>query len=417
MHLGIGRLYRALVDFCWVDRVSGVEPLRRLARRAIFDAVRRTKSSISQPIVASYHADPASTACAELYSITGRGPHDLFRDVIVLKAATGAEKGVILLKYVRTFDAMHALFDVPALMERYVFVLEPCWAGYSDPSLLMYLVPGHPVFVQCFTDADFEFVGQLGAPLVPLRLGPADWVDADLFAPTGGAEKRYDIVMVANWARHKRHAQLFRTLSRMRNRDLRVLLIGFAHGGRTAADIRREATVIGNPRVTVDILDRIPASEVAKHVGQARAFVFLSRKEGDNKALVEAMFADVPAVVYAHTIGGARSRINALTGVLSEDHELAERILEVLDHPSRFSPRSWALTHTGSANSTQTLDTAIRRAMLDAGYPWTGSIVEKTNSPNLAYKNPADRVRFDADYQFILERRRDFRAPRKVHAA
>lgn len=394
------------MDFCWVERVSGITPLRRIARRVIFNAVRSAGTSTPNPIVASYHSEPASDACANLYSLTGRGPHDLFRDVIVLKSASTSEKGVILLKYVRTFDAMNALFDVPGLMQRYVFVLEPCWAGYCDPSLLMFLVPGQPVFVQCFTEDDFRFIEQVGAPLVPLRLGPADWVDADLFRPRACRRKAYDLAMVASWARGKRHSQLFSALEQITDRDIRVLLVGFSNSGRTSEDVRREAEAIRNPRISIEIIDSIPATQVADYVSQCRAFVFLSRKEGDNKALVEAMFADVPAIVYAGTIGGARSRINPATGVLAEDDQLADRIREVLDHAGRFQPRSWALAHTGSTNATRVLDDVIRRTLTGMGYAWSGTIVEKTNSPNLAYKDPADRVRFQGDYQFILECRR-----------
>src|SRR5690606_13772047 len=152
----------------------------------------------------------------------GRGTFDLFRDFIVLKEARDREKGVILLKYVRTFEAVVALFDLKRLMERYTFVLEPCWAGYSDSNLLLFLTPDNPVFVQCFTQADYEWTAAVGAPFVPLRLGPADWVDADLFKPSG-ARKNYDVVMVANWARHKRHALLFDALRSVRHRAVRVL--------------------------------------------------------------------------------------------------------------------------------------------------------------------------------------------------
>lgn len=401
-----GRRYRALADFCWVERVSGVSPLRRLARGVIFNSVNAIKASAHNPIVTSYQSDPASTRCANGYALSGQGHRDLFRDVIVLKSPSTTEKGVVLLKYGRTFDAMVALFDVPRLMEKYVFVLEPCWAGYCDPSLLMFLVPGQPVFVQCFTDEDHRFVEQVGSPLVPVKLGPADWVNADLFKPRTDGRKTFDLVMVANWARHKRHSQLFRALAQISDRDIRVLLIGFDYGGRTAEDIRREAKAIRNPRVSIEIVESIPATQVADYVSQCRAFVFLSRKEGDNKALVEAMFADVPAVVYARTIGGARSRINPATGVLAEDDQLADRIREVLDHAGRFQPRSWALAHTGSTNATRVLDHVIRRTLTGMGFAWSGTIAEKTNSPNLAYKDPADRVRFQGDYQFILECRR-----------
>lgn len=405
-HRRRGRLYRALVDYCWVERVSRVEPLRRLARRVVDDSIATARTAARNPIVDSYLADPASTACVALFTITGGGPHDLFRDVIVLKSPTEREKGVILLKYARTFDAMLAICDMPRLRERYTIVLEPCWAGYCDPSLLMYIAPGQPTLVQCFTADDRAFIESVGEPLVPMDLGPADWVNADLFRPPPVAHKTHDLVMVANWTRHKRHAELFRALEAIRDRDLSVLLVGFPLGDRTVDDVRREAATVGNPRVSVEFVDRVPAGDVAGLVGRCRAFVFLSRKEGDNKALVEALFVDVPAIVYAGSIGGATRRINQFTGVLTEDADLPAAIVDVLDHAERFTPRAWALAHTGSAISTRRVNDVLRRVAERDGRTYTVDIVEKTNSPNLAYRDDRDRARFAADYAFIRECRR-----------
>jgi glycosyltransferase involved in cell wall biosynthesis len=406
IYLAAGRLYRGLDDIAWVARGSNAGWLKRIALRVVFGvvgAIRR--SGRRHPVIESFHDDAASTALAASYSLYG-GPHELLRDLIVLKRATPDEKGVVLLKYVRTFDAVVSMFDLERLMERYLFVLEPCWAGYCDPSLLMFMVPGQPVIVQCFTAEDYDFVAAAGAPLVPVRLGPADWVDADLFKPRQVEAKTHDLVMVANWAPHKRHAQLFRALRQITDRDLRVLLIGFPWAGRTASDIRREAAAIANPRVRVEIVEKLPASEVADRVSRCKAFVFLSRKEGDNKALVEAMFADVPAIVYDKTIGGASSRINPATGIFASDEELADKIRQMLDTHATFTPRAWAVQNSGSAIATRVLSEAIRRTVEGSGGRYTEEIVEKTNSPNLAYKDPAVRARFQGDYDFILSCRR-----------
>ena len=394
------------MDFCWIARVSRVPQLERVAKRFIDDAIAVARDSPLNPIVVGYLADPASASCARLFTVSGTGSLDIFRDVIVLKAATTSEKGVILLKYARTFEAVQAIFDVPKLLERYTFVLEPCWAGYCDPSLLMFVAQAHPVLVQCFTKQDSDFIRQVGPPLVPLDLGPADWVDADLFKPERDRNKTHDLVMVANWAKHKRHSLLFRAIERVRGRDVSVLLIGFPLAGRVMADVKREAASIVNRGIRVDFLERIPARSVAGHVSGCRAFVFLSRKEGDNKALVEAMFADVPSIVYKHTVGGASRRINEATGMLVEDADLPAAIVSVLDDPHRFSPRAWALANTGSRIATRVVDDALRRAAFGQGQPYTTSIVEKTNAPNLAYRDEADRARFAADYAFIHECRR-----------
>jgi glycosyltransferase involved in cell wall biosynthesis len=153
--------------------------------------------------------------------------------------------------------------------------------------------------------------------------------------------------------------------------------------------------------VQVEIVESVPHERVSELVSQAKVFVFLSLKEGDNKALVEAMFCNVPSIVYAHSVGGARSRINAQTGVLADDDELAAQIRHMLDQREKFSPRAWALAHTGSASATRILDEALRGALTATGGAYTRGIVEKTNAPNLTYRDPGDRERFEADYAFI----------------
>jgi glycosyltransferase involved in cell wall biosynthesis len=397
-----GRSYRALSDFCMVVRIGSPRLLQRLALGRVMRSVRSLDGGNGNSIAHAYLADPASTAMAKIFTVSGQGKADLFRDIIVLKKHTPGEKGVILLKYARTFSAVVALLDVPKIQERYTLVLEPCWAGYCDPSILMLIARGQPLVVMCFTEDDYRYIESLGAPVVPLRLGPADWVDSDIFAPPLNGSKPYDLVMVANWGAHKRHVQLFRALQDVRDRNVNVLLCGFAWAERTADDIRREAAAFDNPRVKIEILENVPQAKLAGYVSQSKVFVFLTRKEGDNKALVEAMFADVPAIVFDRTIGGAGSRVNDATGVFASDEQLAEKIVFMLEHYRDFTPRQWALAHTGSPVATQVLDETLRRAITDEGGRYTNSIVEKTNSPNLAYKDPAIRAEFVADYDFIL---------------
>ena len=216
------------------------------------------------------------------------------------------------------------------------------------------------------------------------------------------ASKQYDLVMVANWAPHKRHALLFRALQEIRDRDLRVLLVGFPWASRTADDIRREAAASPNERVHLEIVESIPHAELAKLLRQCKVFVFLSKKEGDNKALVEAMFADVPAIVYDRTIGGAGSRVNAATGMFASEQELASKIRYMLDHHDEFCAASLGARAHRKCSGYRLLNDALHDAATSTGGVYANSIVEKTNAPNLAYKNSADRARFQADYDFIF---------------
>ena len=63
------------------------------------------------------------------------------------------------------------------------------------------------------------------------------------------------------------------------------------------------------------------------------------------------------------------------------------------------------------------LNEVLKQHMIARGDRYTESIVEKTNSPNLAYKNPHDRARFEADYDFILSCQRAFARARNDRVA
>lgn len=396
-----GRRYRSMSDLCQVVRISNSGLIRNWAYRSVVRTINEIKSKGRNFLVDAFLSDPVSRKIADRYSIGGAGSKDILRDIIVLKRSSLPEKGVLLFKYGQTFEAVCAIFNLEALLERYHIVLEPCWAGYCDPAILMYIQPGNPVIIQTFTEEDHRFIKDIGAPLVPVRLGPADWVNADLLRPIENEPKKYDVVMVANWAAHKRHRVLFKALREIRDRELNVLLIGFPWGGRTADDIRRESRITNNPNVSYEIVESIPQDAVARYLNQSRVFVFLSKKEGDNKALVEAMFADVPVVVYERTIGGARNRINPATGRLSSDKNLAMNICYMLDHASKFSARQWALAHTGSETATKLLETTIQQMVRELGGAYSAGLVEKVNSPNLEYKNPEARSQLVDDYAFL----------------
>src|SRR5688572_8065716 len=182
IYLLLGKRYRAFIDYCWLVRVARVDPYQRIARRVVFGAIETARQTGRNPIVDWYLASSVSSRMARSYKqFQSGGVNDLFRDLIVLKRSTPDEKGVILLKYARTFEAVVALLDISKLLERYTFVLEPCWAGFCDPAILMYCWPGHPVLVQCFTNEDYRFIETLGPPMLPLDVGSSDWVNVDMF--------------------------------------------------------------------------------------------------------------------------------------------------------------------------------------------------------------------------------------------
>ena len=380
--------YRGVTDLCWVQRVSGIGPLQRIAYRFITQYIFDGGRGAGRMMTAFLNSDAATRAANRI--VKREAEYDsMFRDIIVIKAPGQGEKGVIVLEYTTRFDLFVALFDYERIIRDYYIVLEPCWAGYCDPSILMFVNSGADIIIQAPEQRDFEFIETLACNLKPLMLGSSDWIDAQLFAPPpDGSPRPYDLVMVANWAKHKNHRKLFAALEHVRHRPISLLLIGVDWGGRTTEDIANEMREFNLPHVAVEFKTNIPAREVAKYLGQSKAFLLLSEKEGSNRAIVEALFANTPAILYENFVGGAKGKISPQTGILSSFDGLADAIDRILDTNESFTPRAWALAHTGSRNATAKLNDTLRSIATANGEKWETNIIEKVNNPNFNYRNP-----------------------------
>jgi glycosyltransferase involved in cell wall biosynthesis len=380
--------YRAITQFAWIVRVARTPVLSSIAYAQVARAIegqRAGKGPLIRALLRSPMAEEGRRRWLDRDGSLGKA----YRDMLVLKAPAADEKGVLLLKYTAKFEVFASLFDVDRIMRDYYLVLEPCWAGYCDPGILLFIAPSDPVVVQAPDAPDFAFIRDLGTNLVPIDIGASDWVDAELFSSEGPpVPPDYDLVMVANWGRHKNHRRLFEALRHVRRRPLSVLLMGFPWAGRTAQDVLDEASACDLKDVRIEVKESLPAAAVAEHLRRSRAFVLLSEKEGSNKAIVEALFCDVPAIVYDGFVGGARNKITPQTGLLTSFADLAPTIERMLESHDRFTPRAWALAHTGSRNATARLNAHLKALALSRGERWTVDIVEKLNRPNLAYRAP-----------------------------
>jgi glycosyltransferase involved in cell wall biosynthesis len=396
--------YRGFSDFCWLARVSNVKFLNFFAKYAIERYLKIVKKTNSDFIIKSFRKNSIVKSYEKKYSIGRKGKQDIFRDIIVLKPFKNNEKGVILLKYAMTFEAFIYFFDISKLLNKYFFILEPCWAGYYCTNILMWIFPKHlnQIFIQCYTEEDFEIISKYSPYLRPVRLGPADWVDIEKFKPIKKKIKKYDLIMVANWAKGKGHLVLFKALKKIKDRRINVILIGYKWAGRSKEDILKEAKIINNPLINIDIEENLPHADVVDRLNNSKVFVFLSQKEGDNKALVEAIFTDVPVIVYDRTVGGAKFRVNDETGIFSSYDALDKNIIYMLDNYQKLNPRKWALKNSGSLNSTQILNDMIKKISKDNNEQYSSALVEKINSPNLAYKNEKFKELFCEDYRYIL---------------
>lgn len=326
-------------------------------------------------------------------------------DLILLKRydpATG-EKGVIMLKYTQSLWRFPAMFDIAALAARYAFVLEPSSWGYEDPGFFLYAGSDADVVVQAPWRRDYEFITHLDSNLEGVRIGAGDWVDPAIFSSDKpAAERRFDIVAVSSWSALKRHEDLFRAAASLKaqGRVLQIALIGYPVDW-TQEKIRQLARKYGI-EAQCTILESVPQRVVAEVVGDSRLYVLMSRREGANRALYEALWCDTPVAVFDGHRGVNTDIIREGVGTLYDAKGLDAAIARVLDHPERYHARGWAEEHTGYRNSTLALNEVLRRRALARGLPWTEGLAEKINAPDMVYANPADVARFADEYESLL---------------
>jgi glycosyltransferase involved in cell wall biosynthesis len=324
-------------------------------------------------------------------------------DLMIVKSydpATG-ERGVLMIKYSETILALAAMFDLGALASRYTMVIEPSSWGYQDARFLLYLGSDLDVLVQSPRQADYDFINELQNNLVPVRVGAGEWGDPSVFCPReAGKEATYDVVMVAAWDPLKRHEIFFRAAAqfkRDRGRALRFALIGYDMGW-TRESIERLLRQY-DLQDDCTLYQDVPHGEVARVLADSTMSLLLSQREGASKAIYESMFCGTPVIIYRHQCGINLDHVNARTGMLAADDELAGAIVHLLDHAEAFDPRGWALENAGHANATRKINAALAGLARRRGLPWIRDIVEKKNAPNLRYAELGIYKQFDEEYE------------------
>jgi len=388
-----GRPFRAVDHFCKASRRVKTDTLSRQRARAHLKAFFQqfSEPETSNEVLADYRRTRFARTLQSRFlrqpfplNVTLRGT------LLPLKAhdpQTG-EKGVLILKYNYLFRAFHSIYQTEQLRRYYWAVLEPSDPHIEDPGYALF--GGWRVVLQAGNPVVRLGLHVLGDLFDSVPLSSSDWTDPDTFRPMPNTTKVYDLIMVADWSRNKQHLWLFRTLAQIR-RPLKVVLVG------APWQRRREAVVAEAKKCGVsdqiEIYERVRPEEVNRLLNLSRVNLLLSRREGGNKALYEAMFADIPSIVYRHCQGLDHSCVNEQTGVLVNDDELADAILAVLNTPRQFSPRAWALDNAGCTNSTRKLNDRLKELSLARGEPWTTGVAVKANRPDLEYKSQQDAER------------------------
>ncbi len=332
-------------------------------------------------------------------------PH-LDRSIILKAPGENGEKGVLLMTF--EYNWARLLLGLSEeefrwMDERFDFVLSASWSptDYAVLALALSRIRG-TVFVQSCNYDEIPRIESTHPRLKCLATLPCDWINPDLYSPKPAAERRTDIVMVANWGEFKRHWELFRALAKMPP-SLRVTLIGQPEGGRTIGALKSLAEDFG-ARQELTFIESVPVSEVARQQSDAKVSVIMTRREGCCVAAVESLFAGCALAMRNDAHVGPLAYINHRTGRRLRPGLLAEDLMSLIREADRLDPRGWAVENVSGPLSRQKLDALLADQAKKEGRPWTRCIVQPQWRPHPAFADEAEREAMRPAYEQLHER-------------
>ena len=309
-----------------------------------------------------------------------------------------AEKGIL-----RIFSLLY-LFTDKNLLERltrhYVLYVEPAagvmyrhtwlraFSQLPDPCLFGVAGPDDTVYINA----------QPGT--ITTELAHADFLQDDV-AVDVACEKAFDLVFIGVFDEmpRKRHGRFLALLQHPKLMDATALVIGQGKAENVREFMQAVETSGLSDRVTV--LANRPRMEIPGHLARCRMGVHLALHENGCRCIYEYFRSDLPCVIASYTAGINFKIFNPQTGLAAADADLADAIRSVLDHRTRFSPRHWFLSESGSVNASQRLNQLFQKLFSEWGYRWTEDIVPLGSGGANRYVDPSHYESFRSDFQML----------------
>lgn len=297
----------------------------------------------------------------------------LTRSIVLKAPGDGGEKGVLLLYF--EYNWARVLLGLPPnelrwLDDRYHLVLSASWSptDYATLALACASMSG-PLFVQPANFAEAPKIAAFHPRLRVLESLACDWVNPEYYQPKPFAERRTDLIMIANWGAFKRHWEFFEALAKMPS-SLRVVLIGQKEGGRTMETIRALAADHRVPQ-NLELHESLTIAQVTAMQCDAKVSVLMSRREGGCVAAVESLFAGCALAMREDAHVGSRAHINAQTGAVLRPGRIAGDLMQLLERAPRLNPRQWAIDHISCHRTTEKMNAVLKAHAVTEGRPWT----------------------------------------------
>jgi glycosyltransferase involved in cell wall biosynthesis len=312
------------------------------------------------------------------------------------------EKGVLFVSFESEWFKLFRHCHLDDFASRYDLVLAPS----GDPHNLLNYVFGAAYPGTLFTlishPEEVDTLPLVAPNYTVVPLYASSWVHPGLYRPRPRAERDIDLVMVANFAKFKRHHALFRGIRNM-PADLRILLIGQDQDARTADTILSAAECYG-VRHRFRLLSNAAYEVVVDALCRSRASVILSRREGSCVVIAESLFADTPAALLHDAEIGSRVFINESTGRLLTDNDLAGQLQQFIAESDRYSPRGWAEVNISCFRSSARLNDLLKQHALAARREWTCDLAPLCWRPDPCLVSPEDQQRLQTAHEDLRQR-------------
>lgn len=275
----------------------------------------------------------------------------------ILKEPEGKNKGALILSQVDS-----VVSRLPFVKNRFYLIERRGWRGMNESR-----------------HADVKLVEDLSLwdetverfpESVCLDIGPADFVDTDVFRPLG-IEKDYDGIQVSHWTDFKRPEMFIRAAGILSKRTF-VKLGHFVEGGSESEYGLRDLSIklareiganVDFPYAKAKDNNSFPSSKEAMNarINRARIGILTTKVEGINRFKMECLAAGVPVLVPTDASYPTKKHITEETGALFEPtpEGLARIIEDVITHMDRYEPRGYVERTTGKPIALKKLKGAL----------------------------------------------------------
>ena len=319
--------------------------------------------------------------------------------ITVLKNPSDGEKGALIINYSYYFPLFLRFFDVEKIAESFNIILEPSWAGFCEENILSYSLVNAPVFLQVYEKRDKRFIERLDSNIIPVEVGPSWFINHNNFVPPASGKRDIDILMVAAWAKFKRHSAFFKALIPLISDkpDLKVVLVGYP------VDMDKEQILqlaaLHGITNNIEIHEWITPQEVSELQKRAKVNVLWSKFEGNNRAIIEGMFCGTPVIMRkGHNYGEHYDFINSQTGYFADEDNLKETYEKIVANAANMDPREYVMQNRNCIIGTAIMSDAIKKYEIQHNRAWSRELDIKVNDLHgMAYLE-ADKDSFTGSY-------------------